>query len=311
MYPPHCRPSRWFRRSFILICGLLAAAPLLAASAPYKAPTRLHGPPDGAYLVSLPGDFATVRYTPFSLDRAARLQNRLELALRSWERWAGKEVQVTAFVLTREEWERSGYSVAYGMPVRVGRAAIAVPALGDDGTVALWNEVLEGILPQVQGAPLRGTPQQVSTMILADIVAQLLVAEIVIDQVGLAGNEDWVRGLNTHVASLDFVRRKEAARLPDLDSMYSRIIQRRGEKVMSSRDYQPDLNLKDWLYFQACFHFGAQTILAKEGKGALKKLRKLRKKDGAVLQADRMLRHYKDLDTWYHNYFSAVSFRNR
>lgn len=230
--------------------------------------------------------------------------------MRSWERWTNTRVAVTAFVVSREEWESSGYGVDYGVPVRVGRAAIAVPALGDDGTVALWSEVLDGMLPQVQGAPFRGSAPHASTMVLADIVAQLLAAEIVIDEVGLAGNEAWVRGLTTHVASLDFVRRKEAARLADLDAMYKLIIQRRGEKVMSSRDYQPDLELGDWLYFQACFHFGAQTILSKEGKGALKKLRKLRKKDGGVLQADRLLRQYPQLDEWYHAFFSAVSFRH-
>lgn len=299
----------------ILVSALLLAAftvaPITAKPLAHKAPTRLHAPPEGAYLVSLPGDYATVRYTPFSLDRAARLQARLELALRSWERWANRKVAVTTFVLTREEWERSGYTVEYGLPVRVGRAGIAAPALGDDGTVALWSEVLEGMLPQVQGAPMRGTPQQAATMVLADIVVQLLVAEIVIDEVGLAGNANWVRGLNTHVASLDFVRRKEAARLPDLNAMYRLIIERRGEKIMSSRDYQPDLELSDWLYFQACFHFGAQAILSKEGKGALKKLRKLAKKDGGVLQGDRLLRHYDDLDAWHHASFSGISFKTR
>jgi hypothetical protein len=293
-----------------LCCFCCLVAPSTAAPTVHKAPTRLHAPPEGAYLVTLPGDFATMRYTPFSLDRAARLQSRLELALRSWERWTDRKVAITAFVLSREEWESSGYTVEYGVPVRVGRAAIAVPALGDDGTVALWSDVLGGMLPQVQGAPFRGSPQQASTMVLADIVVQLLAAEIVIDEVGLAGNEPWLRGLTTHVASLDFVRRKEGARLADLDAMYKLIIQRRGEKVMSSRDYQPDLNLEDWIYFQACFHFGAQTILSKEGKGALKKLRKLRKKDGEVLQAERLLRHYTQLNEWYHAFFSAVSFRS-
>lgn len=296
--------------AFVLLIPIVQVAPALAEPAVHKAPTRLHSPPEGGYLVTLPGDFATVRYTPFSLDRAARLQSRLELALRSWERWANTRVAITAFVLSREEWESSGYSVEYGVPVRVGRAAIAVPALGDDGTVALWSQVLDGMLPQVQGAPFRGSAQQASTMVLADIVAQLLVAEIVIDEVGLAGNEAWVRGLTTHVASLDFVRRKEGARLADLDAMYKWVIQRRGEKVMSTRDYQPDLELGDWLYFQACFHFGAQAILGEEGKGALKKLRKLRKKDAGVLQGDRLLRHYPRLDEWHHAFFSAVSFRH-
>lgn len=311
MLPSSRRPYGLLLVSGLLAWTLFFAVQSLAAQDGRKAPTRLHAPPEGAYLIRLPGDFATVRYTPFSLDRAARLQSRLELALRSWDRWINADVQVNAFVLSREEWERSGYTVEYGIPVRVGRTAIAVPAAGDAGTVALWSEVLGGMLPQVQGAPIRGTPQQVATMVLADIVAQLLVAEIVIDETGLAGDQNWLRGFNTHVASLEFVQRKESARMPDLDAMYRWVIQQRGEKIMSGRDYQPDVNFEDWLYFQACFHFGAHALLDKAGKGGLKKLRKLGKKDGNVLQAERVLRQYEGVDAWFHQTFSAVSFKTR
>ena len=51
-----------------------------------------------------------------------------------------RELADNGIELTREEWEQSGYTVEYGVPVRVGRAGIAVPALGDDGTVALDRE---------------------------------------------------------------------------------------------------------------------------------------------------------------------------
>lgn len=286
-----------------------SASPALGTEDFIKAPTRLHGEPAAGNLLPLPGDWATFRYSFGSLDRAANLQTRFEVALRLLERWTNRRVEVATYVLTRDEWEASGYSVEYGVPVRVGRNAIAVPALGDDGTVALWSRVLDGMLPQVQGLPIRGTPQHAATLVLADIVAQLLMAEIVIDEVGLAGDSLWLRGLMTHVASLDFARRKDAGRIRDLDNMYRVLHQQRRDLRYSSRDYDADLDLRDWLWFQGHFHAGANLILEREGKGALKRLRKLAKKDHGVLRGERVLRDFKGLEDWFAASFSAVSFR--
>ena len=271
-------------------------------------PTRIHGEPAGSYYLPLPGDYANFRYSFGSLDRAANLQSRFELALRLLERWADKHVEIVVYVLTREEWEASGYTVEYGVPVRVGRAGIAVPALGDDGTVALWSRVLDGMLPRIEGVPIRGTPQHAATLELADIVAQLLMAEIVIDEVGLAGDSVWLRSLSTHVASVDFGRRREPGRLLDLDTMY-RVIHERQPRRFSARDYTADLDLRDWLWFQGRFHFGASLMLEREGKGTLKRLRKLAKKDDGVLRGDRVLRDFRGLEDWFAASFSAVSFQ--
>lgn len=295
--------------SFVIALCLPWGA-LADASADFiKAPTRLHAEPAARFLLPLAGDYAQFRYTPGSLDRAANLQSRLELLMRMLERWTDQRGAITVNVISREEWEETGYSVEYGIPVRVGRTALAVPALGDDGTVQLWSRVLDGLLPQVQGSPIRGTPQHASTMVLADIVAQLLAAEIHVDAIGLAGDKNWTRGLVTHVTSVYFVKRKEGARLRDLDAMYQTMVARRGGPEMSVRDYDPDLDFRDWLWFQAKFHVGAQVIIEDEGKGTLKRLGKLRKKDDGVLRGERLLREFEGLEEWYQDSFSAVSLR--
>ncbi len=272
------------------------------------APTRIYPEPAVYLLLRLPGDFATVRYTPGSLDRAANLQSRLELAARAFKRWVDTRLEVEVYVLSREEWRQARYDVPYGVPVRVGRRSVATPAEGDDGTVELWANLLQGMLPAVAGMPMRGTPQQAATMILADFLTQLQVSEILVDEIGIAGDQEWVRGLATHVASVDLVRRYEKVRLKDLGTMYQLASNEAGARVFSSRDYGPDLSLRDWFWFQAQFHVGAQTIIAKEGKGSLKKLKKLRRK-GETLSGDLLLKRYKTLNDWYYASFTSVSLR--
>ena len=273
------------------------------------APTRLYPEPAVYLLLRLSGDFAKVRYTPGSLDRAANLQSRLELAARAFKRWVDTRLEVDVYVLSREEWRQARYDVPYGVPVRVGRRGLAAPAEGDDGTVELWADLLQGMLPAVAGVPIRGTPQQIATMILADLLTQLQLAEILADEIGIAGDEQWVRGLATHVASGELVQRYEATRLKDLGTLYELAAADAGPRAFSVRDYGPDLSLRDWLWFQAQFHSGAQTLIAKEGKGSLKQLKKLRRKGDGVLTGDRLLKRYKNLNEWFQSSFTTVSLR--
>ncbi len=291
--------------------GFAAAQPEAPQPAPAQivAPTRLYPEPAVYLLLRLGGDFATFRYTPGSLDRAANLQFRLEHAARAFNRWVDLRLEVEVYLLNRDEWEQARYDLPYGVPGRVGRRGLAAPAEGDEGTVRLGADLLHGMLPAVAGQPLRGTPQQTATMILADVLTQLQMAEILVDEIGIAGDAQWVRGLMTHLASVDLVRRYETARLGDLDTMYRLLAQDRGPKAFSARDYGPDLGLRDWLWFQAQFHAGAQALLAKTGKGAVKKMKKLSKKDGGVLSGEGLLQRYDELSRWYYDSFTSVSLR--
>ena len=297
----------WLAVASTAVAQPTAAAP--STDPVLKAPTRIYPKPAVYLLLRLPGDTVTVRYTPGSLDRAANLQRRLELAVRAFKRWVDLKLEVEVYLLSREEWRQARYDVPYGVPVRVDRRGLAAPAEGDDGTVGLWAEMLEGVLPAVAGAPIRGTPQQTATMILADFVTQLQLCEILADEIGIAGDQQWVRGLMSHLASVDLVRRFESVRLADLDAMYQLLSRDAGPRAFSTRDYGPDLELGEWLWFQAQFHRGAQVILAKAGKGSVKKMKQLRKKTDGILHGDLLLRRYDQLDQWYHDSFTSVSLR--
>ncbi len=296
----------------LCLCGFgtaPAAAQQTQTAPPLIAPSKIYPEPAVYLLLRLPGDFTTVRYTPGSLDRAANLQSRLKVAARAFKRWVDVRLEVDVYVLSREEWEQARYDVPYGVPVRVGRRGLAAPAEGDEGTVRLWANLLQGMLPAVAGAPIRGTPQQTATMILSDLLTQLQMAEILVDEIGIAGDQQWVRGLSTHVASVDLVRRFEGPRLKDLDTMYQLITRKSGARAYSARDYNPDLNLEDWLWYQAQFHVGAQALIAKTGKGAVKKLKKMRRKRDGVLEGDLLLKRFDGLNDWYHASFTSVSMR--
>lgn len=311
---PLSRCARGLRRlafggTLAVFASAAIAQPATTTASDVMAPTRLYPEPAVYLLLRLPGDAVTMRYTPGSLDRAANLQARLQLAARAFKRWADVKSELEVYVVSRDEWRQARYDVPYGLPVRVGRRALAAPAEGDEGTVALWSELLQGMLPAVAGMPIRGTPQQTATMILSDFISQLQMAEILVDETGIAGDEQWVRGLMTHVASVDLMQRYENVRIGDLDSMYEILSRPAGPKAWSARDYGPDIALGDWLWFQGKFHIGAQVLLAKTGKGAVKKMRKLRKKNNGVLSAELLLQRYEGLSDWYYASFTTLSQR--
>lgn len=282
-----------------------------AARPEIGAPTRLQHEPQIYLLLRLPGDRAHVRYTPGSLDRAANLQTRFELASRFFERWASRPIEHTSYVLQRDEWAQAGFSVPYGVPVRVGRWGIAAPAFGDDGSVELWSRLLGGELPAVAGVPLQGTPREAASVAVADVLAQLLLAEALVDELGIAGDEHWVRGLMAHVVNEALVRRLEPHRAADLDRLWEGFAAAASDGHRSARDYGPDLGLAEWLWYQVQLREGARLVVEDEGKDVVEKMLKLRRRDGGVLDGDRLLHKYPRLGDWFRATFSAVSFRRQ
>ncbi len=288
------------------VVGQPAMAPAVVG-ADLAAPTRLHTEPDFFLHFTLRGDGVTVRYTPGSLDRSANLQFRLELAVRLFEKWTDQPIRLTTHVLSREEWLQSRYRVPFGVPVRASTHALVAPSAGDEDTVVLWRGLLQGKLPAVLGVPMLGTPEEVATMILADRVVQLQAAEVLVDVHGLAGDHHWVRGVMAHLVDLSLLRRMEPRREGDVDLMYSLLGELHGARELAADDYNPDLPLAEWLWFQAQFHAGAKAILDKEGKGSVKAMLKLSRR--GRLHAEHLRKRYKSLDLWHRETFTAVSLR--
>ncbi|MDA8019052.1 MAG: hypothetical protein MPN21_16545 [Thermoanaerobaculia bacterium] len=272
------------------------------------APTKLHHAPEIFDTLALPGDFATMRYSLGQLDRAARLQFRLEPQLRAYRRWLDLELDITVYVLTRKHWDEGRIAMPYGVPVRVGRAGLAAPAESDDSVIRLWAG-LDITLPNSTSSSLRGLAQQGGTAVMADFLSQLLTAEIVVDQIpGLAGNKHWVRGFMAQLALVSYFDRVEEETLRDLDLFFTQVLAQPRERLAAS-DYHPDVRLGDWLWFQARFYQGAKVLVEKEGRDVLKRMMKLRNRNDGLLTDAALLDKYKEVSAWYHASFAAVSTR--
>jgi len=83
---------------------------------------------------------------------------------------------------------------------------------------------------------------------------------------------------------------------------------RRGT-VLAASDYNPDVDLGDWLFFQARFYQGAKILVDEEGRDAVKKMLKLRDRNDGLLTDSAVLDKYDNVAAWYQESFSAVSTR--
>ena len=274
----------------------------------FQAPTRLFPAPTAYDLVTMPGDLVFMRYSLGALDRAARLQLKLRQMLFAFQRWADSELVMTVYVLTPNEWRDSGINMPYGVPVRVGHSSLAVPAVGDQRTALLWQQ-LNVTPPSSPDLPSRGAPEHGPSMVMADVLSMLFIGEILVDRGNLSGDEYWVRGLLTHLASVEFMQRSGDITVRELDLLYRQVLSQRPSKAMAASDLRPEIGMRDWLWFQANFHQGAKILREEEGRGVWKKLRKLRKRSGGVLTGAALLDKYEPLRDWYYDSFAAISTR--
>ena len=293
----------------ILMAGLLAAGLAVAAPAPttFQAPTRLFSSPTTPSQATLPGDLVQMRYSLGGLDRAARLQTQLENMLRTSAKWTESPFLMTVYVLSRQEWQEMRVNMPFGVPVRVGPSGLAVPSAGDETTARLWSE-LHMPLPSAVAA-YRGAAEHVPSTVMADVLSLVLLGEILADRNRYSGDGFWVRGLISHVALIDYLERTDPALLRDLDIIYSQVINERGRRTLAASDYRSEIDMADWLLFQANFHFGAKAVIKQEGRGVWRKLRKLRKRNDGVVSGAALLSAWDDLEAWYYDSFSAVSTR--
>lgn len=308
-------------KPIVLMLGLFAALllhrPAAGQTTPAEddagfgpAPTGAYPPPGAFHLLRLAGDAAEVRYTPGSLDRAANVQNRLEVTARTYRKWVKVNIDPMVYVLGREGWSDAGYPAAFGLPLRVGDGDLAVPALGDPQTVELWTHLLAGDLPVVEGFLFRGTPQEAATMVLADVLIQRAAGELLIDRLGVGYEDVWVRELAVHIATQAAMNRIEPGRIPVLDALYHTMSALHARGTQSVRDFRTDLALEDWLWFQAQFHRGARLVLDDaDAKNAVQALRGMAKKGGGQLTIEMLLRKWQGLQDWLHGTFTTVSQR--
>lgn len=278
----------------------------LAGALAYPAPTHLYPDPNVYGMITLSGDLVTVRYGVGYLDRAARVQFLLDPMVRVLNRWSGTDLTVNVYVLTRDEWQQSRIGVPYGVPVRVGRNSLLLPAAGDDGVVRLWAG-LKVPLPTNQNPGAAATPGQASATLFADYLALNLLGEIYAERLDLRTAEPWMQGFLGHAIIAPYLERQAPDARRDLEPVWRSVIALRGAKALAASDYRADMSLQDWLYFQANFHFGARALVGEEGRGAIKNLRKLKKRGDGVVLGAALLDKYQDVKTWFYDSFTTIS----
>ena len=280
------------------------------------------GPPVSAQEALAPSSFLTlfgkgcaVRYTSGSLDRAHHILKRLELLTYYFNLWNDVPTPTAVYVLFREEWERVGFATDYGIPLRSSPTAIFAPAVGDDGTVSLWRQLLATErLPLVPGVPLIGTAEHAASLALADVLLQVEASRGFVQRAHLLGREAWIGEVVAHVSAVTIFFMYERPELPEITTAFAAMGETLGgESAFGGSDFAPGLaaqggeELRKWLWFQAQFHRGALIIFEKDGKKAIKKLRRLSDKSGGLVPLPALLERYPDLRPWLDSSFASAS----
>ena len=229
-------------------------------------------------LLDLRGEVCPVRYSPGSLDRASHVQERLDTLVLDFRRWGQQAYRFQAYVLGPEDWAAGKLHRPYGLPERSGFSSLAVPAWGEEHSVALWKRLLGGELPWGGDLPLRGTPEEAASLGLSDIVLQLEVAHVFVASEGLQGEEPWIGDVVAHVVALQAFASHEAVRLGEVTGFWNTLAAR-GKPSLADCASRP-ATVEAELACQGFYYEAARRIFDDGGMGSLGKLKKLARKKG-------------------------------
>lgn len=282
---PAVRPFR--RVGLVLVMAALGLARPGAGDLPRS---DLPPPPrELSHLLLLPGEAAWVFYSPGALDRAAHVQDWLRTMAIDHAKWSGRTMPLSALVLTREEWVGAGMTRPYGLPVGLGEGQLALPAEGDSGTVAGWRALLGGELPSVGGVPLRGTAEEASSLLAADLLGRLEAARELLAAGELRPQEPWVGELaGAMVARWAF--RGEPQTLTQLERLCQAL-----EATSAGAAGQPEAAVDLARRLGDHRAFPAAHALAAGERRPMARLLDLQKRGGGVLQGGLLLGRYPQL----------------
>jgi hypothetical protein len=286
-----------------MIASSLALALALAAT---QEPTGRDAPPPplaspSEPLMAYAGEHVAVRYSPGALDRAVHVVRRLDLIVGQLQRWLDIPLPLTALVLDRREWDRAGLTRPYGLPLPVSIGSVAVPAVGDDVAVRKWKTWIGTELPALDGVPISGTAEHASALLLADVLLQVEVCELLLGRSALAQSEPWIRGVAAHLAAGSLWSEFEPSRATQLAMIFERL---RGQipvllhlepRRLGQGD--PPLETERWLLTEAHYFEGASLAQAAGGAKAWKRLLKGVRAGDALTRA-LMVEIYPQLGPW-------------
>lgn len=249
-----------------------------------------------ANLLKLHGQAVSMLYSPGALDRAAHVQDRLSALEIDARKWSGVALGLRGVVLAPEDWQTLRLELPYGLPQPMSEG-IAVPAWGDQHSVALWQRLLGGALPWPGGEPIRGSRDEAASLALADTFLQVECGRALAAKALPVNGPEWIRELVAHVVALTAVAVHEPERLDAIAAVYAGLGARAGAPGAVA-EYSATLPLERRLAYQPAFFRGAQLVVAADGRRAAKKVLALPKKAGGQLTEGDLVKHYPALREW-------------
>lgn len=258
------------------------------------------------FLLDLPGDRVGVRYSHGSLDRAVQVQDTLDSLVDDFRGWTRAKVGLVVLLLSREEWQQSGFTYPYGMSEAAGGRGLALPSWGDDGTVELWRGLLGSRLPTLPEQPMRGTPEQTASLAVADLVGAIDAVRILLRASGIKGDKPWVDGLLSHLVVFSNVQSHHAARLPDVRMVFEDLaLKGGGPGAHPLTAATSPVTLPVRLWYESQFFTGASLLSSPGCKFPAKAVFKQARKKGGLVQAADLLAECPELGTWLKTNFKV------
>ncbi len=279
--------------------------PLPPPSATPPPSAAAHSGNDFADLLVLQGADVKVLYSPDSLDRAAHVQMHLEANRRVLSRLLSGGLEWKGMVLSHERWREAGLSARWGLPTWLPDGSFVMPARGDAASVALAHELLGPQLPDPGGDPLIGTRDEAASLIVSDLMLDLMTARSYLGAARIRGDEPWVDGVLLQLVTRYLWEQTQAAAVLANVGLFDRFAARNGgPRARRLDDYDDRLSFDADLWYQAQFVRGADAIWVAEGaRGTARLLKKLSKGGIAARRAD-LEKKYPALLAWERDAFA-------
>jgi len=224
-------------------------------------------------LLDLPGDLASVRYTPGTLDRAASVQARFERLTEEFARTRFKATALVVYVLAPEDWAAARLSHPYGEPEALGTDALVLPAWADAEMIARVRGWLGGEIPLPAALPMLATRQEAGALGVSDLLAQIAVGRLLAQRANLRGDRGWIAPVMGHLVSRLAWDRFEPGRMPEiaalLDAMAAQDKTPGGHPVAAWDEALP-MPARAW--FEARFVRAADLIVTTRGPRGARKI---------------------------------------
>ncbi len=283
---------------------LLSAVILLAQTSTTAALAQSASP----LLLDLSGSLASIRYSPGSLDRASRVQDHVEKMVEDFDSWSKEKISLGIYLLSFEDWVQIGLQDTYGMPSPMGGRGLALPAWGNPETVALWKGLMQSRLPTIPDPSIsisRGTPDELASLLVADVIAIAELARIQLVSAGFRGDKPWVDDVVAHTMALSGILLHKDQRLPEVRMIYNSLSAAGGgSKAHSLAESESPTSIQTKLWFDAQCFTAASIVAESGGKQPAKQILRLAKKNGGVIRASDLVSSFPGLDGWLRSSFS-------